>query len=220
MSIWKVLNEVDDAGDVCECVANTDHPIEKPVETRACAVEMEPDNVFVKNPSLSPSSSNFIKDVFLNDNWCLYFHDPNNEDWSKESYINIATVSTIQEYVQLENVLKQNFHKGMFFLMREHVFPLWDDDYNVDGGAFAIKVLKSVADEFWIDTCMKVLGEVISKDKQTNVIINGVSISPKKHFCIIKLWVANTDFTDASVFNLHEQKYGDIIFKAHGSSTV
>jgi hypothetical protein len=154
-------------------------------------------------------------DTYLHDNWVLYFHDPNNESWTQDSYERVAVLQTVEEYVQIEHILRRNFHKGMFFLMREHIFPLWDDENNVQGGCFAIKVIKSVADDFWIDTCTKAISETLVKDPTQLNFVNGISISPKKHFCIIKVWVSHTDLQDPSILDVCDQKYGDIIFKTH-----
>lgn len=158
--------------------------------------------------------------TYLNDNWVMYFHDPNNESWTRDSYVKIARLETVDEYVQIESVLKQHFHKAMFFLMREHVFPLWDDESNVNGGCFAIKVIKSVADEYWMDTCVKALSETLVKNDTQWSFVNGVSISPKKHFCIVKVWVSRNDCKDPGLLHLWDQKYGDVIFKTHSENNT
>ena len=49
--------------------------------------------------------------------------------------------------------------------------------------------------------------------------INGISISPKKNFCIIKIWLKNKDiFNNENVkeyFNIPDEYTGDLIFKNH-----
>ena len=43
----------------------------------------------------------------------------------------------------------------------------------------------------------------------------GISTSPTKHFCIIKLWVAAQTLNDKSFFDIIPLYYGDIIFKSN-----
>lgn len=155
--------------------------------------------------------------VYLNDTWSMYFHDPYNEDWRNESYIKISDISSSSDYWTITNGLGMNIAKGMFFLMREHIFPCWDDPSNIDGGCLSMKVLKSEMEEFWIDITSKILCEKILKDDYTNMsqYINGISTSPKKHFCIVKIWIAKEELCDERIYNILPKYHGDIIFKTN-----
>lgn len=160
------------------------------------------------------------EDKILNDTWSLYFHDPYNESWTRESYIHVCSISTVLEYVELENQLKPFIQKGMFFIMRDHVFPLWDDENNKDGGVFSIKILKANTFEAWRKVAAKVLGETIMKDKSLWENVNGISVSPKKHFCIIKIWMKNNMVKDA-IHGLDISDvimHGEVIYRNHESS--
>jgi hypothetical protein len=81
----------------------------------------------------------------------------------------------------------------MFFLMREHIFPAWDDPCNISGGCVCLKIPKSIVETFWHAVCANLLGETLVKEayRDTDCIVNGVSISPKNFFCIIKIWLSN-----------------------------
>jgi hypothetical protein len=46
-------------------------------------------------------------------------------------------------------------------------------------------------------------------------IINGVSFSPKKNFCIVKIWLKSTEIQDHTFFNIQEEYHGTILFKAN-----
>ena len=63
------------------------------------------------------------RENFLNDTWNIYFHDPYDSNWTTQSYERLASVGTIEEFWQHFQSLKGNLHKGMFFIMREYVFP-------------------------------------------------------------------------------------------------
>jgi hypothetical protein len=137
----------------------------------------------------------------LNDSWCLYFHDPKGEDWSRGSYVRIGRVSTIEDYWALENNLRDRLHIGMFFLMRESVFPLWEDKENIKGGYLSIRIERPHVLSSWETICGRILGETFLKPEYAGLFsrINGVSISPKKAFCIMKIWLR-----DKSVNNPHQ----------------
>lgn len=155
-------------------------------------------------------------DMYLNDVWSMYFHDPNEMNWTNSSYVNLGSISTVDDFWNHGTQFRDHIHKGMFFLMREHVFPYWDDPANIHGGCFSIKVLKDDMPLYWEDMCKKLLCESLLKDKSNWDLINGISTSPKKHFCIIKVWMRNLDLEDAKncldVLPIH---HGDILFKSN-----
>jgi hypothetical protein len=154
---------------------------------------------------------------FLNDIWNLYFHDPYDSNWTNASYVRLATMSTIDEFWEHFISLKGNLHKGMFFIMREYVFPCWDDENNINGGCLSIKVLKENMAEFFEDLCAKLLSEKLLSDNKIDFwnSVNGVSTSPKKSFCIIKIWLKDEVLNDKKFFNLNPNYYGDIIYKSN-----
>lgn len=159
-----------------------------------------------------------MSDIFLNDVWTMYFHDPNDTNWTNSSYVNLGNMSTVDDFWNHATQFKEHIHKGMFFLMREHVFPYWDDPANLRGGCFSIKVLKDDMAVFWEDMCMKLLGETILQDTDKWDLINGISTSPKKHFCIVKIWVRNLDLADHDAkqcFNILPNHHGEVLFKSN-----
>lgn len=158
-----------------------------------------------ENPHLSSHST------YLNDLWTLYFHDPNNPDWTFKSYINIATFSTVNEYFSIDKALKDKLAHGMFFLMREHVFPCYDDALNQNGGVFTLKVATEDTARFWNELSIRTVGETLAKNMS---VINGLSVSPKRCFCIVKIWVANTE-TTLDMLDMPKGYVGEILFKRH-----
>jgi hypothetical protein len=158
-----------------------------------------------------------MSETYLNDVWSVYFHDPYSNDWTTESYKMLGTVSTVEEFWQHYNISKENINKAIFFFMRDYVFPSWDDPSNLNGGCISIKVLKEHVADFFEDICLKLLGEILLKPEYRSKwnLINGVSTSPKKHFCIIKLWVKNDILSDKDMFDFISGFYGDILYKSN-----
>ena len=85
----------------------------------------------------------------LNSEWNLYFHDPNSYNWNKESYYKIYTLRNIVDYWILNKEIENKIHQGMFFLMRNNIFPLWDNEDNKNGASFSFKILKDDSKNFW-----------------------------------------------------------------------
>ena len=177
-------------------------------------IEVDADNINVNNTDKTDNNGD-IEDTHLNDIWSFHFHDPNNQDWNLTSYIRLHDVSTVQDFWKVNNNLKEKLKNGIFFLMREHIFPCWDDDNNVNGGCLSIKVLKENLPEYWEKLCIRILGEniLIPELKDKWALVNGISTSPKRFFCIVKIWLKTNDLDDKKYYQLPTNYYGDIIYR-------
>ena len=144
----------------------------------------------------------------------FYFHNPDNQNWEIDSYINLLELSTIEEWWVLDKFIRKDMvENGMFFVMLENSKPVWECETNIKGGCISWKVDRKNAYKSWVDTVghfiMQGFGDITSK-------VNGVSISPKKNSSIIKLWFKEEIDTDDLIlpksFILAEDK---IIYKSH-----
>jgi hypothetical protein len=156
-------------------------------------------------------------DTFLNDTWSFYFHDPYNNDWTYGSYKKVCDVHNVNDYWNIENAMQDSIAKGMFFIMREHVFPCWDDANNITGGCISIKVHKQDMVEFWNQMCAHLLGETLLKPENMHLWdkINGLSTSPKKQFSIVKIWVGDPELANHELFDIPKMYHGEIIYKSN-----
>ena len=152
------------------------------------------------------------EEIFLNDIWNLYFHDPKDNDWTFQSYKLLGNISSVQMFLNVHHLLKDHWCKGMFFLMREHVFPCWDNEYNKSGGCLSMKILKNQLPMFWEYISIRLLGETLSKNNAWEI-INGISTSPKTHYCIIKIWLKEPIEFSKSDFDIPSFYNGEIQFK-------
>ena len=125
--------------------------------------------------------------------WVLWFHKVNDNNWKLDSYSKVFNIKT---YYDVLFILKdiENISSGMFFLMKEGISPIFEDEHNVNGGYWSIRISKKDSFDFWEKilyyTCIENLTENgIHEDK-----INGISISPKINNCIFKIW--NSDFSN------------------------
>jgi hypothetical protein len=156
-------------------------------------------------------------DIFLNDTWSLYFHDPDNSNWGIESYILISTISSVHDWLKVFEHFKDEWHKGMFFLMREHIQPIWEDKHNSNGGCISFKIWKNELKDSWFELSSKILGEMLLNKEYINNWENicGVSISPKRKFCIARIWLSNDTNIYQENYNFNFPLYTSTLYKSH-----
>lgn len=152
---------------------------------------------------------------YFNDIWSIYFHNPYDTDWDLKSYKFICTISNIKEFVYVYHVFKEMFHKGMFFIMREHITPRWEDEFNQNGGCFSYKINKNVLDEKFFEICSQVLGETLGREEMYSMNINGISISPKKNYYIIRVWIKENKYASVKHYNIDVPRFSTLMYKNH-----
>lgn len=154
----------------------------------------------------------------LNTNWCLWYHSIDDTSWDKKSYQLIFTIKDLYDLKLMNNSLKSHhLQNGMFFLMREDIFPTWEDPDNRNGSCLSFKISGSQLLVNWIFIVEKVLTEDILKDLDKYEEINGLSISPKKEFNICKIWLRNhnKDYKEYLKEYSPQFDYSRALFKKH-----
>ena len=130
----------------------------------------------------------------LYDNWTLWAHLPHDTDWTVKSYKEILTFNTVEAALALCETLPEKMIKNcMLFLMREGIQPTWEDERNRKGGCFSYKVSNKMVTNTWKQLSYTLVGETLTPDSRLRPSINGITISPKKNFCIIKVWLASCE---------------------------
>ena len=154
----------------------------------------------------------------LYDKWVLWAHLPHNTDWSINSYIKVFEFTTIEDTValieELPSVLVENC---MLFIMRDGIKPIWEDPQNRNGGSFSYKVLNKLVYEVWKDLTYCIVGNSISQSKDFVDSVSGITISPKKNFCIVKVWMSNCAHHNPDVITNDIKDIGanGCLFKKH-----
>jgi hypothetical protein len=151
----------------------------------------------------------------LKTKWVLWGHLQHDTNWNMDSYTQICPVTNVEELVELlDKIPDKMLTNYMLFMMRDGINPVWEDEQNKQGGCFSYKVDNKYVKEIWSDLCCYILGNTISTEPVNNT-ITGVSISPKKSFCIIKIWMSSCKFQDASIMNVKQLKLNNCLFKKH-----
>jgi len=154
----------------------------------------------------------------LNDKWDLYYHLPTDSNWDLDSYKPIMKGVNIKDQITALNqsISSSVIKNCMLFVMRDSITPRWEDNKNRDGGCFSYKVPNKLVTSAWkrlfTDVCM----EKYSLDTNVQSHINGITISPKKNFCIIKVWMDTVEHTNPTLFNhIPNLNANGCIFKEH-----
>ena len=136
----------------------------------------------------------------LHDRWTLWAHFPHDTDWSEKSYKKIGTVDSVEAVITLCDTLPEKMVKNcMLFFMRDGVHPTWEDPKNRGGGCFSYKVNNKSVDSVWKSLSYILVGETLSSNHQLVRSVNGITISPKKNFCIVKIWLSGCEFQDPTL---------------------
>jgi hypothetical protein len=153
----------------------------------------------------------------LSDGWILWAHLPHDTDWSLKSYMKIYEFNTVEQAITITETLPPVLVTNcMLFLMRKGINPIWEDERNRNGGCFSYKIPNKDVPDAWKQLSYSLVGETMSDDKKLLPYINGITISPKKNFCIIKVWLANCSFQDAAVIHeVHGITSHGCLFKRH-----
>lgn len=152
----------------------------------------------------------------LHDSWTLWAHLPHDTDWSLSSYKKISTLETVEDTLTLyENLPEVAIKNCMLFLMRDGIQPIWEDEKNRNGGCFSYKINNKNVAYSWKNLSYVLLGETLTSENLSKY-INGITISPKKNFCIIKIWLSTCDYSNPEIITDIEgiSKYG-CLFKKH-----
>jgi translation initiation factor 4E len=136
----------------------------------------------------------------LSNKWTLWNHLPHETDWSINGYKVVDTVNTVEQTVGLckaiPPVLPQT---SMLYFMKNNIKPIWEDVNNRRGGCFSYQIPSNVVADVWTRLCFALTGNTLSDNSQCMATINGITVSPKKKFCIIKIWMSGCNYQDPNV---------------------
>lgn len=169
-------------------------------------------------PPPPPLSSSSITHLIPTGAWTFYFHESEDKSWTIDSYKKIHSAAS---WEGMGTLLHEMGHArilgGVLKVMRGETSPLWENKMNIRGGAYCIRVPRKCAVDVFTRYIAGAAAGIVTASSSTNPIV-GVTISPKRGFCIIKLWNV-----DAKAFNkpsdiviLHDEvKTEEILYRPH-----
>ena len=157
-------------------------------------------------------------DISLRNRWVLWFHRVDDDNWGNDSYIKIYELETYEDILFILREVP-NITSGMFFLMKDGIFPTYEDPTNYHGGSWSLRVTKKDSYDVWQKLLYYLCVDRLAKDDRLNDMLNGISISPKINNCIFKIW--NTNFKGMKQDSLRKDiegismNPGDVFYVKH-----
>jgi len=155
----------------------------------------------------------------LPSSWTLWAHLPHDTDWTIKSYQEVqSAINTVELALTITETIPDVVVKNcMLFLMKEGVKPIWEDERNRQGGCFSYKIPNKSVYDVWKKFSYVLVGGTISSQPAFANGVTGITISPKKNFCIIKLWMSTCEFQNPSAIttSVNGITPAGCIFKKH-----
>lgn len=149
--------------------------------------------------------------------WSVYFHEPEDKTMTSDSYKRLQTVSSWEALGSLLREIGPNrITNGLLRAMKGDISPLWENNANIRGGSYCLKVSRRNSLEVFQRYLAAAALGICAKDSGNEIV--GVTISPKKGFCIIKIWNLNAKAhgSPADIKLLHEEiKESEILYRKH-----
>jgi hypothetical protein len=150
--------------------------------------------------------------------WDLYYHLPQDKQWDLGSYkVIMGNIQTVNDTIAINEGISEHIVKSsMLFAMRAGITPMWEDSKNRSGGCFSFKIINKHVYEVWKSLFYAMCGETLCVNRKHSKFMNGITISPKRSFCIVKIWMENCTLQDPNIIIdiVNLQKEG-CIFKKH-----
>ena len=179
-----------------------------------CSIQPKMDT---NNPTVLQTEAAHHK---LYDNWTLWAHLPHDTDWSLKSYKEIFSFDKLEQAIAVTETIPENMVQNcMIFLMRKGINPIWEDPKNIKGGCFSYKISNKHVVSVWRNLSYILVGESLTEDRRLRSTINGITISPKKNFCVIKIWLSGREFQNpTSIIEFPNFSSEGCLFKTHSDS--
>lgn len=127
----------------------------------------------------------------LNNNWILWFHNKKN-NWKLNGYKKLLEFNFLEEFLYFVNNynLLGELLANHYFIMKNDIKPIWEDENNKLGGCISIKINNFNAENIWNKLCFYIIGNTIPNNNN----INGISICIKNlNYTIIHIWLKEKD---------------------------
>ena len=153
----------------------------------------------------------------MHHSWNLYFHDLGS-DWNKKSFHKLASFDNMKTFWEKQLAIHEFLEYGLFFYMRDNIFPSWESPENINGGSLSIRVKKDIVTQVWDEIAYLFVSNQILKCEfsHLNKHVNGVTISPKQHNnFVIQIWVNCSSMSNTYFFNLPHSYSGILLYTNH-----
>jgi len=78
-----------------------------------------------------------------------------------------------------------------FMMFKEPIKPMWEDEYNKNGGKISIKLRKEYTTIIWEEMIFALIGGILPKEMKEE--INGIVVTSRKEFNTLQIWFKTFD---------------------------
>ena len=106
----------------------------------------------------------------------------------------IAEFDTIEEFWGIFQHLRKpdSCRPGIeYFMFKEPIKPMWEDENNKNGGRFSIKLKHGYTTIIWEEMIFALIGGILPKEMKDE--INGIVVTSRKEFNTLQIWFKNYD---------------------------
>ena len=106
----------------------------------------------------------------------------------------IADFDTIEDFWSIFQHLRKpdSCIPGIeYFMFKEPIKPLWEDENNKNGGRFSIKLKHGYTTIIWEEMIFALIGGILPKEMKDQ--INGSVVTSRKEFNTLQIWFKNYD---------------------------
>jgi translation initiation factor 4E len=139
------------------------------------------------NTSSSSSSEHPLKST-----WTLFYRPPTTKysDYEK-STIKLASIGTVESFWTIYSHLKRpSFLPTVsdYHIFKEGIRPVWEDEANKKGGKWIIRLKKGVADRYWEDLLLGLIGDQFMEAGEE---VCGAVLSVRSGEDVLSVWTRN-----------------------------
>lgn len=131
----------------------------------------------------------------LRHSWCFWFRPSIPKSASiayDETVHGVAEFSTVEEFFAIyRHLVRPSTLKAVsdYHLFKKGIRPIWEDEENRKGGKFVVRLRKGVADRYWEDLLLALIGEQFGELGDE---ICGAVVSIRNGEDIISIWTASS----------------------------
>lgn len=128
----------------------------------------------------------------LRDSWTFWYRPPISKAHGYIEYEHtlhaIATVGTGEEFWEVYAHLKRPSSLPVvsdYHLFKKDIRPIWEDDVNKKGGKWVVRMKKGVADRYWEDLLLALIGDQFGDAGED---VCGAVLSVRNGEDILSIW--------------------------------
>lgn len=132
--------------------------------------------------------------------WKLYYLIDKNS-WKIENFKKLYTITTPFEFWKLFNnwnSVSNNINDN-YFIMKNDIMPMWEDENNKDGGCWTYKINHKQYMLLWEELAVYLVNELICPTIDDKIV--GISLCIKKDSICIKIWNNNSKYNSLKYIN-------------------